>query len=643
MSSAAGAEGQAAQHQQKSPPYAPTTESLGGLPSKIPDIPPTAVFLFVYIIFAITHQKILLANKKRGHKFVFNGALFGFCAIRIVTMSLRIAWACYPRNIALGIVAQVFVYMGTIILYICNWFFTQRVIRAQHPRFGWSKPYRIVHRAAIVCLILSLLMLIVGAIQQFFTLDAHTLRVDHALTLTGQTYFAVFCFAPIILITVSLIVPRRGIDKFGHGRLRNNITILLVAAVILSIGQIFRVVIAYLPTTPLRNAQGQANETRWYYSKACFYIFNFTTEIIVAIAYAVVRVDLRFHIPNGSSKPGDYQAKRDSKYKVDVFGNENKLKRRSNGSVLSTRSTETVQEYEGSLFDDSQTLADSLRYPSTVLEVDSKTGNWKIKRASQPASMYAVSHHNDSQTSIYDASKAPPLPHSDWPLRESQMPRGQIPVMEHRNRASASPSGAIRNKVNMVPTPDTEQGDALDNAIRQLEANSTIATLPPTYDFSASRKSRSFHSKEGYTYNPDDPLASDIPKKHVYESSTRNSTSSRTKKYDYAPSNAPSTSSSHPIKRDYSADSVIAASPNSDLRKKNEYLRIESSPESRSPQNEAESEVANGRNNAVSTGHTSMELESAAAEREFARFSFEASPRTGSFNGSEKDWEKGSR
>lgn len=48
------------------------------------------------------------------------------------------------------------------------------------------------------------------------------------------------------------------------------------------------------------------NDPAWYHSQACFYIFNFGIEIIVVYLYVLVRVDRRFHIPNGSKGPGDY-------------------------------------------------------------------------------------------------------------------------------------------------------------------------------------------------------------------------------------------------------------------------------------------------------------------------------------------------
>lgn len=537
-------------------------------------------------------------------------------------MSLRIAWACHPRNVSLGIAAQVFVYVGTIILYIVNWFFTQRIIRAQHPRFGWSKPYRVLHRLAIVCLILTLFMLVVGAIQQFFTLNTNTLQIDRDLQLAGQTYFAAFCFAPIIVLIISLIVPRQGTEKFGAGRLRINIAILILATTILSAGQIFRCVTTWLPPTPLRGAQGRPLDSPWYYSKACFYAFNFTTEILIVIFYAVVRVDLRFHVPNGSKKAGDYSRKRDSMYNVNVMGDENNLKRQSKApTVGSNRSNETLHEYESSLFDDTRTLADSLRYPSSVLEIDPKSGHWKIKRLSQAASMSSLRHSNMSQSSIWDPTRntwvdgdAPPVPalSADWPLRESQLHRGQIPVMEHQNRSSKSP--ATSSKANGVDTPDVEKGDAIDDAIRKLEANSEVNKPPPGYDaITPVGKAAPVNTK--VPYQP----STDIPRKHVYAPSTTNS--DLPKKHDYATQNT-----DLPTKHDYSASHTSGSytTASSDLPKKHNYAPVEDRP---SPPQSSHS-------------REDMSIDTEAAEREFARFSFEASPRNPSFSESERDHER---
>jgi len=48
------------------------------------------------------------------------------------------------------------------------------------------------------------------------------------------------------------------------------------------------------------------NDPAWYHSRACFYCFNFVVEIIVIYMYAFVRVDRRFHVPDGASGRHNY-------------------------------------------------------------------------------------------------------------------------------------------------------------------------------------------------------------------------------------------------------------------------------------------------------------------------------------------------
>lgn len=362
--------------------------------------------------------------------------------IRIATMSLRIAWALQQRDANLAISASVFVYAGTIILFIINWFFTQRIVRAQHPQWGWSQTYRILHRTALVCLILCLLLLIIAAVQQFFTLDYETLQIDRYLQLTGQTYMAAFCFAPIPLVLLSLAIPRKATEKFGAGRLRNNIAILLVAATVLSIGAIFRCIIAWVPPTPLRNGRGPPPEPPWYLSKTCFYTFNFTTELFVVITYAVTRVDLRFHIPDGANGPGAYKAgrlDRNPSQPENLEFTRASMTEALDGSYNTMHSRYSRPDYYTSIFDDTHALVDSYRYPPSVLEVDSNTGHWKLRETPRPGS------GSTRFSQMSDPSLAGPLGHDiplppmppmppDWPLPAAQSPpESAVPVLEHRN------------------------------------------------------------------------------------------------------------------------------------------------------------------------------------------------------------------
>ncbi|KAF1947843.1 hypothetical protein EJ02DRAFT_461382 [Clathrospora elynae] len=544
--------------QQARPPYAPRNVGLGGTPTIVPDVPIAVVFLILYLIFGVIHIKIFKSNKGRGHKFIFNGAILGLCKIRIITMSLRIAWACYPRNVGLAIAANVFVYVGTIILYMLDWFFVQRIIRAQHTHIGWSTPYRIFHRVGLACLVIVLLMLIIGQIWQFFTLDQEKIHDFHGLFLTAQTYFTIFCLAPAVLVAISLVIPRTEVEKFGAGRLRNNIIILLVSVTILSIGQIFRCVLAWIPPTPLADVQRGTIELPRYLTKACFYCFNFGTEIMVIMIFAIVRVDLRFHVPNGSRKSGDYSRSRVNLANESVknlHANANANAPAPSPMIHQNNSSQTLHRYQSSVFEDTQTLADSLRYPSSTLEVDEKTGNWKVKRYSAESSRShtSISFASSSRTTLHDRNTlvdedAPPVPEipTNWPLPDALPARNSASVLEHtnptprrgksqRNYELEDHQGKSQRTYELEghQLNNVDVGDAVTEALTKLEMNSerkTSKTPPPQY-----------HRKSPVqVYKPTLPAKSDT------RSSRRSCKRSTIPPHDTNPSRANSTNSNAP-------------------------------------------------------------------------------------------------
>ncbi|MDI1491577.1 MAG: hypothetical protein OHK93_002786 [Ramalina farinacea] len=285
------------------PPYPAKTAGLGGLPTKTVDIPICAVFLLLFLCGAVSHMFIFQTNRRRGHKFIMSGMLFGFCMARIVTQIMRITWACHPTNVSVAIASQVFVAAGVVLVFVINIIFAQRIFRARHPHLGW---HRIAHYSFIgiyVLIVVTLVMLIISVVQSFYTLNAHTKHIDRAITLYGQTLYAIIAFLPIPIVLVSVfILPRaqKRPEKFGSGRWRHKIGILLVSSGLLCLGAAFRVGINYTGgTRPREDPAG-------YQSKACFYIFNFGVEIVVVLAYVVVRVDKRFWVPDHSHQAGDY-------------------------------------------------------------------------------------------------------------------------------------------------------------------------------------------------------------------------------------------------------------------------------------------------------------------------------------------------
>jgi hypothetical protein len=281
-------------------PYPPRFAAVGGKPNVGVDVPISAVFLVLFIIGAATHMTIFQLNNRKGHKFVMSAMTFGFCMARIVTMIMRIVAACYPHDVQIAIAAQIFVSAGVLVLFLVNLIFAQRIVRAAHPHFGWHKALSITFKVLYALIGAMLAMVITATVQSFYTLNPNTLKIDRDLQLSAGTYLLFVAFLPMPMVVLGLIVPRKTrVEKFGIGRWRSKIWILLVSTSLLTLGAGFRLGTSFMDPRPV-------NDPAWYHAKWCFYFFNFTVEIIVVYLYALVRVDRRFHIPNGSKAPGDY-------------------------------------------------------------------------------------------------------------------------------------------------------------------------------------------------------------------------------------------------------------------------------------------------------------------------------------------------
>lgn len=273
---------------------------IGGLPSASIDIPIAAVFLIFFIGSAVGHMTIFQLNKKNGHKFIMSALMFGFSMARIVTMVMRIVWATRPRNVRIALAAQIFASAGVLILFLVNLIFTQRILRAAHPRFGWHRALSTVFKLLYALIVIILIMVVTTTVQSFYSLNANTRRIDRNIQLAAASYLSFIAFLPLPLIVLGFIVPRKTrVEKFGTGRWRTKVFILLASTLLLSLGAGFRCATAFMPPR-------HRSEPAWYHAKWCFYFFNFVIEAVVIYLYIAVRVDRRFFVPDGSKRAGDY-------------------------------------------------------------------------------------------------------------------------------------------------------------------------------------------------------------------------------------------------------------------------------------------------------------------------------------------------
>ncbi|CUS14334.1 unnamed protein product [Tuber aestivum] len=297
--------GQHGQMMPSGPPYIPKTAGYGGRPDKGVDVPISSVFIAIFFTLAVIHMALFARNRRRGHFFVFSAVVFGFCMSRIVTFSMRIAWATHPRNAQVAIAASVFVAAGVVLLFVVNLNFAQRLLRAYHPRLVGNKLFDRGFLVYYISVVLVLIIVITTTVQSFYTLSAHTLNIDSSIRKFGIIYFAVFAFAPIPMLLIGNLIPSNTPrQNFGkRGDLTEKTLIVLFASGIL----IFTLTETAL-STALRAATSfmprPATDPGWFNSRASFYVFTPLLEVVVVAMYAATRADQKFHVE------GNFERKR---------------------------------------------------------------------------------------------------------------------------------------------------------------------------------------------------------------------------------------------------------------------------------------------------------------------------------------------
>jgi uncharacterized membrane protein len=246
---------------------------------------------------------IFQLNKRRGHKFQLSLLLFGFCMARTMTCILRISSIALPTDVPLAIAAQIFTAAGVVLIFVVNLLFTQRLVRAAHPRWGWNSIVGGIFKALYALILVTIIMVIVVVVQQFYTLDQDIHRIDRAIQIYGVTCFAIISFLPIPIIVATTAIPRkdkRPLDKFGSGGWRYKTSMLIIGTLLVSFGACYRAGVTWLKPVP------QTEPLPGVVGKAPFYIVNFTVEVLTVYLYGLSRVDKRFHVPDGSKQLRSY-------------------------------------------------------------------------------------------------------------------------------------------------------------------------------------------------------------------------------------------------------------------------------------------------------------------------------------------------
>lgn len=168
-----------------------------------------------------------------------------------------------------------------------------------HPQFGWSAGFSLITTGMAISVPIVILLQIGSLIGLFFSVGVEDRSNGFEGVLKfGSSYNLFLVVFPFLAIGISCAIPGPKPDKFGSGHLRVKTSLVMFVSALLATGAVVR-------TYAFFNKRLPGNDDVLY-GKPIFYTTQFMLEIIVVALYALLRFDLLFHIPNGSSKPGDY-------------------------------------------------------------------------------------------------------------------------------------------------------------------------------------------------------------------------------------------------------------------------------------------------------------------------------------------------
>jgi hypothetical protein len=229
------------------------------------------------------------------------------------TLVLRIAWATRQHNIRLAGAANIFVNAGVLVIYIVNLVLVQRILRAKQPRIGWDPVLRVTYKILYYTIGVVLAMVNTAVVISIYTLNHHTQQICRDIQLAALTYLLIFTCLPLIHVLVVVLLPTSPEqENFGQGSIRSKMILVTMASCPCMLLAGFKAGTTWSPPRPATNPQ-------CYDSKVCFYVFNFTLEILILYVLTFGRIDKWFWVPNGSNQGGDYTTLKEQMQENDSF------------------------------------------------------------------------------------------------------------------------------------------------------------------------------------------------------------------------------------------------------------------------------------------------------------------------------------
>nr|OQO25598.1 hypothetical protein B0A51_09146 [Rachicladosporium sp. CCFEE 5018] len=252
-------------------PYPSADAIWGGIPTVIPDVPSTSIFLALFLASAVKNMLTYRLNRRTKHNFS-------------ITL-----WLLTVFNI------------GIIIICLVNILLAKRVLRGKRPRLGWNRILGLLLAVPYVLLLASAILIVAGTLVSYETRNERALRIANNCIRAAVILLLLQSLVPFILLALAFLTPGSQETEVGFGQdtLARKACLLLVTSTLATTVAGFRCGTRWMPARPV-------DDSAWYHGRAAFYVFGFTLEALVLSIFLAERIDRMFWVPDGSGKKRTY-------------------------------------------------------------------------------------------------------------------------------------------------------------------------------------------------------------------------------------------------------------------------------------------------------------------------------------------------
>lgn len=311
----------------------------GSFPSSA-DILPSAIFVAVNAVLMVAHFYVFARGFMRRHYFYLSFGLGWQCIFSALGFGMRIGWSKNILELKLGIASTIFIILSIVLINFMNFLLAHRILTYRHPETGDSSWFGYL----MILLYLGFLGVLLMAIVTQITIFSYFLDYTHWRQATSgmqasSVLIAIFSAAAVFIIIAAYVMPRGILPLHTQSRLRLSASNIesygmfyfppkhsqiiqykgdpsakmesgeLAARVIngRDLGTSAMIVIfttlLLLATAAMRCAtimigDRYAAKIKPVYSPTWFYIGFGLFETVANVIYLVIRVDLRFYIPD---------------------------------------------------------------------------------------------------------------------------------------------------------------------------------------------------------------------------------------------------------------------------------------------------------------------------------------------------------